>query len=84
MQHAQHPADRHDERERDRQDPDCRRAELRAPDPDGHHCDQMVDARDRMQQAADEAARHASLLVRESRLRQCERDDRGREGSGDM
>jgi hypothetical protein len=43
----------------------------------------MIDARDRMEQAADEAVRHASLLVRESRLRQCERNDHGREGSGD-
>jgi hypothetical protein len=44
----------------------------------------MVDARDRVKQAADDAARYARLLVRESRLRQCERNDRGREGSGDM
>src|SRR5215469_4243094 len=58
-------ATRHDERERDGQKPDCRCAQLRTPEADGNHGDDVIEARDRMSESAEKPDRFAPHDVRE-------------------
>jgi hypothetical protein len=69
VQHAEDSAHRHDQRKCDRQQPDRRRAQLRAPKSHGDHGDEMIDPGEGVKQAAQEAAGDARLLMREGRRR---------------
>ena len=56
----------HDEGKGNWQEPDGRSAELRAPQSDRNHRDEVVEAEHRMQQSAHQAVRHAFLAVAKS------------------
>ena len=52
----EHPAEGHDHRKRDGQNPDRRRTELRAPQADSNHRKHVIEPGDRMRKPAEEAA----------------------------
>ena len=76
---ASMPPDRHHQRERHRQHPDRRGAELRAPEADGDHGEDVVESRDRVTEPDEEAGGLARCDVRGGRPRAQDRghDDRG-------
>jgi len=58
---AEHPAEGHHQRERHRQHPDRRGAELRAPHADRNHRDHVVQPHDGVCEPRQESALHISL-----------------------
>ena len=75
---AEHAAEGHHHRERDGQQPDRRRAELRAPEPDRDHRQHVVEAGDRVAQAGEEALRAALPRRGRRRARGQQRDARAK------
>ena len=69
LEDAHHGAERHHQRKDDRQHPDRGAAELRTPDADGDHRNEMVQPGQRMQQSGGQPATDAGLLVGKTRAR---------------
>ena len=73
---AEEPAEGHDHREDHRQEPDRGGAELRAPQTDGDHGENVIEAGDRVLQPGQEAGGLPGLLVSPGRDRGQQQEER--------